>query len=166
MLLPYLALFILHLEDFFKKHFQDRIRMLQHKIREIFQLNSINSRLFSFLRDVLFHAANVSRIDHTKKAQFFITQKMNPFANILEYLNSAPASDSGRCSYRKVRGKNTQIGRVSLVLKIKTFSVFSPKLTQKFPHLFHWGADPTEYIPFQYQQVQRTYHEDFQETGF
>lgn len=27
--------------------------------------------------------------------------------------------------------------------------------TQKFPHLFHWGADPTEHIPFQNQQVQR-----------
>lgn len=76
-------------------------------------------------------AANISRTDHTKKGSIFHHSKMNPFANILEYLSSAPVSDIGWCSYRKVRRKNTYIGRVSLILKINTFSVFSLKLALK-----------------------------------
>lgn len=53
--------------------------MLQHNIRDIFQLNSINSRLFSRLKDVLFHAVNVLRTDHVKEDSIFHHSEMTPF---------------------------------------------------------------------------------------
>lgn len=52
------------------------------------------------------------------KVSIFHHLEMNTFANILEYFNPAPVSDTGRSSYTKIRRKNTWTGRVSLIKKM------------------------------------------------